>query len=164
MEGDATALAQHPETWATATEVKALAHLEEIAAAATRLELRPLASELCSLRAVTPVSGLDAELAQIRRRVKWCATIEPPSKSDRRFQMTNRTRLRTERISRGWTQGDLAEMLSRDTSVVSQWERGIVGAPHPRTRVKLEAIFGLPIADLFAMSDDDRLPDAAPKS
>lgn len=71
-------------------------------------------------------------------------------------------RLRYERRSRGWTQRYLAQMLDLDPTAICLWER-CVHIPYPRTRVKLEAIFGMSTAELFEKIDSERLPNAASK-
>jgi len=60
------------------------------------------------------------------------------------------TRLRTEREARGWSQQHLASLVgARDRSIVSRWEGGS-RKPYRRHAVRLEALFGLPIADLLS--------------
>jgi transcriptional regulator with XRE-family HTH domain len=51
------------------------------------------------------------------------------------------------RLSRGWTQQHLADLLGTTAQTVSRWERGIA-TPGPYHRNKLSTIFGLSIAEL----------------
>lgn len=55
------------------------------------------------------------------------------------------------RLSRGWTQQQLADQLGTTPQTVSRWERGIA-TPGPYHRGKLSALFGLSLAELSGFS------------
>src|SRR5579875_2133491 len=62
------------------------------------------------------------------------------------------------RLSRGWTQQQLADQLGTTPQTVSRWERGIA-TPGPYHRGKLSALFGLSLAELSffeARIEDER--------
>jgi transcriptional regulator with XRE-family HTH domain len=59
------------------------------------------------------------------------------------------------RLSRGWTQQQLADQLGTTPQTVSRWERGIA-TPGPYHRGKLRDLFGLSLADLnFLFNEAD---------
>ena len=55
------------------------------------------------------------------------------------------------RLSRGWTQQQLADQIGTTAQTVSRWERGIA-TPGPYHRGKLSALFGLSLAELSGFS------------
>jgi transcriptional regulator with XRE-family HTH domain len=62
------------------------------------------------------------------------------------------------RLSRGWTQQQLADQLGTTPQTVSRWERGIA-TPGPYHRGKLSALFGLSLAEVSffeARREDER--------
>ena len=67
--------------------------------------------------------------------------------------MTRLVRLRHER---GWSQRELAAIVDKTQGAVSEWERN-GRIPHPRTRVRLAAIFNVePVEALFASVERDQ--------
>src|SRR5579875_2850778 len=52
------------------------------------------------------------------------------------------------RLSRGWTQQQLADLIGTTPQTVSRWERGIA-TPGPYHRGKLSALFGLELNSCF---------------
>ncbi len=64
------------------------------------------------------------------------------------------------RLSRGWTQQQLADLLETTPQTVSRWERGMA-APGPYHRGKLSTLFGLSLADLnsFFNETDEAKPE-----
>ncbi len=62
------------------------------------------------------------------------------------------------RLSRGWTQQQLADLIGTTPQTVSRWERG-TATPGPYHRGKLSALFGLSLAELGffeARREDER--------
>src|SRR5579875_1015034 len=57
------------------------------------------------------------------------------------------------RLSRGWTQQQLADQLGTTPQTVSRWERGIA-TPGPYHRGKLSALFGLELNSCFNEADE----------
>ncbi|MDD4566135.1 MAG: helix-turn-helix transcriptional regulator [Eubacteriales bacterium] len=66
----------------------------------------------------------------------------------------NKLRLRKERISRDWTQIDVAEKLGVSPQVVCDWEKGR-RFPRRPVLLKLERLFGLSHQQLFAPDADE---------
>ncbi|MDD4565366.1 MAG: helix-turn-helix transcriptional regulator [Eubacteriales bacterium] len=66
----------------------------------------------------------------------------------------NELRLRKERISRDWTQIDVAEKLGVSPQVVCDWEKGR-RFPRRPVLLKLERLFGLSHQQLFAPDADE---------
>jgi putative transcriptional regulator len=72
------------------------------------------------------------------------------------------TNLRHHRRARGMRQSDLADLLRVDQTTVSLWENG-QALPRRRSAAALQAIFGVPLAELL-QNDDDRPEGAAVKT
>src|SRR5579875_3610500 len=62
------------------------------------------------------------------------------------------------RLSRGWTQQQLADLIGTTPQTVSRWERG-TATPGPYHRGKLSALFGLSLAELGFFEAEARTED-----
>lgn len=81
--------------------------------------------------------------------------------------------LRDERLSRGWSQQEVADRMGTTPNTVSRWELGTT-TPHPHSRAKLCELFGKSVDELglFSkkliptgeLSSQSRLPPAIPIS
>lgn len=65
------------------------------------------------------------------------------------------TRIRKERIKRGWTQNFVADYCGVAAQTVCDWEKGR-HRPTYDTLDKLEELFGLSHRELFAPADDEK--------
>lgn len=69
------------------------------------------------------------------------ATVKKSTKT------TPNPQLKGARVSKGWSQDDVAREIGTDAFTISRWERGVT-TPGPHFRAKLSALFDLSVAEL----------------
>jgi putative transcriptional regulator len=61
-------------------------------------------------------------------------------------------RLREERLTRGWTQAELAELVGVSRKTINTIENGVF-VPSTLLALKIARAFGLRVEDLFSLTD-----------
>jgi tetratricopeptide (TPR) repeat protein/transcriptional regulator with XRE-family HTH domain len=74
---------------------------------------------------------------------------------------TPNPQLKRARVSKGWSQDDVAREVGTDAFTISRWERGAT-VPGPHFRAKLSALFGLSVAELgLLLGQEEEVSDQA---